>query len=77
VTTSTLGQFTFAQNTLSVSGSTWPWSLKFNEDVRILQDDKGNSNVVMAESNYKDMLNTLLQVQALLSKHRTVLSDTK
>jgi hypothetical protein len=36
-------------------------SLRHNNDIRILQEDKGNCTVVLDESKYKDKLNTLLE----------------
>lgn len=35
--------------------------LKLNEDIRILQADKGSFTVVLDESEYKNKLNTLLE----------------
>jgi hypothetical protein len=36
-------------------------SLRLNKDIRILKADKGNSTVVLDESQYKDKLNILLE----------------
>jgi hypothetical protein len=48
-------------------------SLKLNKDIRILKAYKGNCEVVLDESKYKDKLNTLLQsgVYEPLSKDPT------